>query len=125
MTTTANAHMLENRTTYKRNNVADLLPNRKGFIATPVHSQRDVHGKSVTVPARKPAPITPDALARFHRLISIFPNYGGYPNKQPAHNQSERQDRVKEPGRGDLNARPPAPKAGALPGCATPRLIRL
>jgi hypothetical protein len=26
-------------------------------------------------------------------------------------------------GRGDLNARPPAPKAGALPGCATPRLF--
>src|SRR5215471_12731639 len=26
-------------------------------------------------------------------------------------------------GRGDLNARPPAPKAGALPGCATPRHI--
>src|SRR5271168_9296 len=25
-------------------------------------------------------------------------------------------------GRGDLNSRPPAPKAGALPGCATPRL---
>ena len=25
-------------------------------------------------------------------------------------------------GRGDLNPRPPAPKAGALPGCATPRL---
>ena len=24
-------------------------------------------------------------------------------------------------GRGDLNPRPPAPKAGALPGCATPR----
>ena len=24
-------------------------------------------------------------------------------------------------GRGDSNARPPAPKAGALPGCATPR----
>src|ERR1700751_1122893 len=24
-------------------------------------------------------------------------------------------------GRGDLNSRPPAPKAGALPGCATPR----
>src|SRR5271154_3572137 len=24
-------------------------------------------------------------------------------------------------GRRDLNARPPAPKAGALPGCATPR----
>ena len=28
-------------------------------------------------------------------------------------------------GRGDLNARPPAPKAGALPGCATPRLYSL
>src|ERR1700731_2709083 len=26
-------------------------------------------------------------------------------------------------GRGDLNARPPAPKAGALPGCATPRHV--
>ena len=28
---------------------------------------------------------------------------------------------VKWSGRGDLNSRPPAPKAGALPGCATPR----
>ena len=28
-------------------------------------------------------------------------------------------------GREDLNLRPPAPKAGALPGCATPRLLRL
>ena len=28
-------------------------------------------------------------------------------------------------GRGDLNARPPAPKAGALPGCATPRQLLL
>jgi hypothetical protein len=28
-------------------------------------------------------------------------------------------------GRGDLNARPPAPKAGALPGCATPRHLPL
>ncbi len=26
-------------------------------------------------------------------------------------------------GREDLNLRPPAPKAGALPGCATPRLL--
>src|ERR1700732_3370754 len=26
-------------------------------------------------------------------------------------------------GRPDLNRRPPAPKAGALPGCATPRQI--
>jgi hypothetical protein len=27
----------------------------------------------------------------------------------------------RESGRADLNGRPPAPKAGALPGCATPR----
>jgi hypothetical protein len=27
-------------------------------------------------------------------------------------------------GRGDLNPRPPAPKAGALPDCATPRFFR-
>jgi hypothetical protein len=28
-------------------------------------------------------------------------------------------------GRWDLNSRPPAPKAGALPGCATPRHVLL
>ena len=28
-------------------------------------------------------------------------------------------------GRPDLNRRPPAPKAGALPGCATPRQVGL
>src|SRR5438874_398148 len=32
--------------------------------------------------------------------------------------------RVNWSGREDLNLRPPAPKAGALPGCATPRLNR-
>ena len=30
---------------------------------------------------------------------------------------------VKWSGREDLNLRPPAPKAGALPGCATPRPV--
>src|ERR1700687_5456100 len=30
-------------------------------------------------------------------------------------------DRVDWSGRADLNRGPPAPKAGALPGCATPR----
>src|SRR5579875_1494590 len=30
----------------------------------------------------------------------------------------------RESGRADLNGRPPAPKAGALPGCATPRPAR-
>src|ERR1700690_3461762 len=28
-------------------------------------------------------------------------------------------------GRADLNRGPPAPKAGALPGCATPRLLSI
>src|SRR5581483_9305934 len=32
-------------------------------------------------------------------------------------------DSINWSGRGDLNARPPAPKAGALPGCATPRHV--
>ena len=32
-----------------------------------------------------------------------------------------RRMRGKWSGRADLNGRPPAPKAGALPGCATPR----
>jgi hypothetical protein len=36
-------------------------------------------------------------------------------------NKSELKIRKKWSGRGDLNSRPPAPKAGALPGCATPR----
>jgi hypothetical protein len=31
----------------------------------------------------------------------------------------------RESGRADLNGRPPAPKAGALPGCATPRTISI
>ena len=36
-------------------------------------------------------------------------------------NQLNRNQQGVWSGRGDLNARPPAPKAGALPGCATPR----
>ena len=36
---------------------------------------------------------------------------------------SGRKDGILESGRGDLNPRPPAPKAGALPGCATPRVF--
>src|SRR3712207_4659289 len=32
-----------------------------------------------------------------------------------------RVSRLRRSGREDLNLRPPAPKAGALPGCATPR----
>ena len=37
-------------------------------------------------------------------------------------NRREIDEWVVWSGRPDLNRRPPAPKAGALPGCATPRL---
>src|SRR5206468_9625181 len=40
------------------------------------------------------------------------------------HRRSRRQAGSEWSGRADLNGRPPAPKAGALPGCATPRLSR-
>jgi len=35
--------------------------------------------------------------------------------------ESNISETLKISGREDLNLRPPAPKAGALPGCATPR----
>ena len=40
---------------------------------------------------------------------------------QPASSRVNWKQRSKWSGRPDLNRRPPAPKAGALPGCATPR----
>ena len=39
------------------------------------------------------------------------------------HDRFNREARVGKSGRRDLNPGPPAPEAGALPGCATPRLI--
>src|SRR5438093_1377495 len=38
--------------------------------------------------------------------------------------RSQLEERTDWSGREDLNLRPPAPKAGALPDCATPRLWR-
>jgi len=62
-------------------NVIDLLPFRKGFYR---------YAGSLTTPAcsetvewfllQDPVPITPSAVAKFHSLISRFPNYGGYAN---------------------------------------------
>ena len=43
------------------------------------------------------------------------------PNWYPRFFLSPAKSLILWSGRGDLNARPPAPKAGALPGCATPR----
>lgn len=62
-------------------NVLDLLPGRMGFYR---------YAGSLTTPAcsesvqwfllKNPVLITPGALARLHNVISLFPNYGGYPN---------------------------------------------
>jgi hypothetical protein len=40
---------------------------------------------------QNPVPITPSALARLHSLISMFPNYDGYPNNnRPTADQNGR-----------------------------------
>jgi carbonic anhydrase len=73
-------------------NVFDLLPFRRGFYR---------YAGSLTTPAcsesvqwflmQNPVPITPGALAKLHRVIGLFPNYGGYPNNnRPIANQNGR-----------------------------------
>jgi carbonic anhydrase len=73
-------------------NVFDLLPFRKGFYR---------YAGSLTTPAcsesvqwflmQDPVPITPSALVKLHSVISLFPNYGGYPNNnRPIANQNGR-----------------------------------
>jgi carbonic anhydrase len=40
---------------------------------------------------KTPVPITPGALAKLHTVISLFPNYSGYPNNnRPVANQNGR-----------------------------------
>jgi site-specific DNA recombinase len=48
---------------------------------------------------------------------NLWPNY-----RKPFDVIAQRAKNEQWSGREDLNLRPPAPKAGALPGCATPRL---
>jgi carbonic anhydrase len=73
-------------------NVFDLLPFRKAFYR---------YAGSLTTPAcsesvqwflmQNPVLITPGALAKLHSVISLFPNYGGYPNNnRPIANQNGR-----------------------------------
>ncbi len=73
-------------------NVSDLLPVGRGFYR---------YAGSLTTPActegvqwfllKTPVPITPGALAKLHLLISLFPNYGGYPNNnRPVTDQNGR-----------------------------------
>jgi hypothetical protein len=43
------------------------------------------------VPYARSGSITPGALAKLHSVISLFPNYGGYPNNnRPIANQNGR-----------------------------------
>jgi carbonic anhydrase len=73
-------------------NVSDLLPVGRGFYR---------YAGSLTTPActegvhwfllKNPVPITPSALAKLHSLISLFPDYGGYPNNnRPIADQNSR-----------------------------------
>ena len=73
-------------------NVFDLLPFSKGFYR--------YEGSLTTPPCSEsvqwflmqdPVPITPSALARLHSVISMFPNYAGYPNNnRPVASQNGR-----------------------------------
>ena len=73
-------------------NVFDLLPSSKEFYR---------YEGSLTTPAcsesvqwflmQDPVPITPSALARLHSIISMFPDYNGYPNNnRPTDNPNGR-----------------------------------
>jgi carbonic anhydrase len=72
-------------------NVLDLLPDRMGFYR---------YAGSLTTPAcsesvqwfllKNPVLITPAALANFHNLIRLFPNYGYPNNNRPVANQNGR-----------------------------------
>src|SRR6516164_8483742 len=66
-----------------------------------------------------------------HSSRSCQPSCGGNSDRVPAKSTTVQQWHMCPgkltysnhwSGREDLNLRPPAPKAGALPGCATPRL---
>jgi hypothetical protein len=59
---------------------------------------------------------------RHHELVLVPPKH--LPPTSAGHAARSRRDGVWS-GREDLNLRPPAPKAGALPGCATPRPLWL
>jgi hypothetical protein len=66
------------------------------------------------------APSLPKSRARLARQKGFEPLTHGLEGRCSFHLSYWR-----ESGRADLNGRPPAPKAGALPGCATPRTISI
>jgi hypothetical protein len=57
-----------------------------------------------------------------HAQLTILANNGKH--KLVSHPESEGESYLKWSGRRDSNTRPSAPKADALPGCATPRRSR-
>ena len=82
-------------------------------LPTELHSPR-----SLSLGARRPLWI--GLRARLARQKGFEPLTHGLEGRCSFHLSYWR-----ESGRADLNGRPPAPKAGALPGCATPRTISI
>ena len=76
------------------------------------------HLRSISI---RPAPVVPpiSAFASVARQKGFEPLTHGLEGRCSFHLSYWRVS-----GRADLNGRPPAPKAGALPSCATPRAFR-
>ena len=82
-----------------------------------VDARRDLHDLGLDLPG--------------HLLSEILDHAGRRPRGRPRHRDGPARDEQahstirsslrRQSGRADSNRRPPAPKAGALPGCATPR----
>jgi hypothetical protein len=63
-----------------------------------------------------------ERLARLRCVTTIVTTgAGGAGNEKPRSREAETGSDVTQSGRRDSNPGPPAPKAGALPDCATPR----
>ena len=86
------------------------------FQLSTQHSVAFGRGERIWPPARP-------ARCRSQEIRRPFPSSG---RRSPASNPLDSQFNIVTlwSGREDLNLRHPAPKAGALPGCATPRHIQ-
>jgi hypothetical protein len=97
------------------------------FWATKASEYREQELALETALKRLTRPVVPDHALTVERIFELANKaYSLYLTRNAAEQaQLRRAQRAKNEqwsGREDLNLRPPAPKAGALPGCATPRL---